>query len=76
MIETAGSSLAPGFVSGRGLDNGGTGMEVDWRLDMRLGFGASGGGGATFPAVDPLRDGATGTGASKAWGDVRSSNKI
>ena len=42
---------------------------------MRSGFGASGGGGVAFPAVDPLRDGATGIGASKAWGDVRSQIK-
>lgn len=75
-IEIAGSSLGPGFVLGRGLDNGGAAVAVDWRLDMRLGFGVSGGGGVTFGPVDPLRDGATGTGASKAWGNVRSSDEI
>jgi hypothetical protein len=38
------SSLGPCFASGGGLDNGGAGEAVDWRLDMKLGFGASGGG--------------------------------
>jgi len=75
VVEITGSSLGPGFTSYRGLDNGGVGLVVDWRLDMRLGLGASGGGVPSFPVIDPLRDGATGAGESKAWGDVRSSEK-
>jgi len=71
-VGIADSSLGACFASGGGLVNGGTGVAVDWRLDMKLGFGASGGGVPTFPVVDPLREGATGTGTSKAWGNVRS----
>lgn len=66
MVEVVCSSLGPCFASGGGLVNGGTGVEVDWRLDMKLGFGASGGGVPTLPVVDPLREGVTGTGESEA----------
>jgi hypothetical protein len=52
VVEEAGSSL------GGGLVNGGAGVVVDWRRDMELGFGASGGGVPTLPVVDPLREGA------------------
>ena len=60
------SSLGSCFALGGGPVNGGTGVEVDWRLDMKLGFGASGGGVPTLPVTDPLREGATGTGESEA----------
>ena len=57
MVEVAGSSLDPCFASGGGLVDGGAGLVVDWRRDMKLGFGARGGGVPTLPVVDPLREG-------------------
>jgi hypothetical protein len=66
IVEVAGSSLGPGLASGRGLEGGGAGLGIDWRLDMKLGFGVTGGGGTTLPVTDPLRDEAFKTGASEA----------